>query len=120
MPEIIRWEEQVKNGVYERYLYGLPIFDTNGVHGVEDAMVTFLRALVSAYPCAAQIGLMALEGDDPRALFAPLKEGVDFFLTQVDSYALAESGCLPIRKAVASSPVYPHPSSIYPMTTHGY
>jgi len=85
--EIIRWGDRENAGIYERHLYGLMIFHVNKVPGVEDALVTFLRALVSTYPCAAQIGMMALQGEDPRDLFAPLKEGTDFFLTAIDSYA---------------------------------
>ncbi|OPZ83632.1 MAG: hypothetical protein BWY76_02189 [bacterium ADurb.Bin429] len=87
IPEIIRWEDRECNGIYKRHLYGLMIFSMNDVQGVEDAMVTFLRALVSTYPCAAQIGMMALEGEEPRDLFVPLKEGTDYFLTAIDSYS---------------------------------
>ncbi|MHB9131616.1 MAG: hypothetical protein ACYDBB_11080 [Armatimonadota bacterium] len=87
MPEIIRYEDEVYDGLYHHYIFGLTIFNSNKVDSAEDAMITFLRALVTAYPCAAQIGLLPLEGDDPREVFAPLQEGRDYFLTHVNSYA---------------------------------
>jgi len=84
MSNIIRYEDVERNGLFQRYLYGLRIFAYNGAKGIEDGMVTFLRALVTTYPCAAQIGLETLEGDDPREFFAPLQEGKDYVLTQID------------------------------------
>jgi len=105
MPEIIRFEEKRWDSLYVRYIYGLTIFDENQVPDVEDAMVTFLRALVAIYPCAAQIGLLPLEGqlpaedDDPRMVFAPMRQGEDYFLTHINSYAHGNIWVEPARLA---------------------
>lgn len=50
-------------------------------------MITFYRAMVKSYPCAAHIGIMPLERHDPTAFFAPLREGEDYFITSLNSYA---------------------------------
>jgi hypothetical protein len=87
MQEIIHYDDKIRGNLYIRSLYGLTIFEGNDVPDVEDAMITFLRAVVTAYPCSAQIGLLPLERDDPREVFAPLREGEDYVLTHINSYA---------------------------------
>ncbi len=121
MPEIIRYEDEMRDGLFVRYFYGLGIFGYNNVTKMEDAMINFYRALVTTYPCAAQVGLLPLDGllpkgvKDPCELFAPLREGEDYFLTNINSYA---HGGLWVEKDQPAGCFFPHfPVSFFEMRT---
>ncbi|MEI7832843.1 MAG: hypothetical protein WCJ56_06585 [bacterium] len=105
MKDIFHIEEALYTGVHNRYIDGMRIYDENEAEGMEDPMITFYRAMVKTYPCAAHIGIMPLEKRNPKEAFAPLREGEDYFLTSLNSHS---HGALWVEKADPGGCFFPH------------
>jgi len=55
---VTRTKDYSRSGLALRHVWGLNIFEANGVEGAGDPLVSFLRAVAVQYACSAHVGVV--------------------------------------------------------------
>lgn len=69
---IVELSDTKEYDLFCRSVYGLQIFRANEVevNPINDPRVIFLRSLISERACSCQVGISAMEGDEPEEFFS--------------------------------------------------